>query len=169
MSTDNKYDNAPSTKVGTTFKAIDTLATEGPRTHDLRNDDGSFTSVTFPNKTIAVPVSFTQAMRLVTIPGFIVLDNSGKEFRPAKRGNDTVILAADETVARYTELTQGALKTRCEAQNIILAGKPNKEDYISALVSSGGSQLGQAKPPGEETTLTDADDLLIDESDEEAA
>ena len=141
----------------------DLNATVRPRTHEFLNSEGHPVPVTFSNAYTPARVEAEIAMTLVGIPGFVVTDEHGSAItsHAVDDGNDgTVILAANQTIATYDELSRDALLTRA----LTLGGKftrtANKEELVAFLVAE--ASLGE---PGGSTVLPD-EEVELDESEE---
>lgn len=137
----------------TGFKAKDLNALVKARTHTFPAEMvGGSEDVDFvfaPGKWVEVPRPV--AMRLAQIDGFEVRDAKDRTLKIAPTTTRTlaaVTLASDETIARFDELSDQALRVRVE--KIVgreSMGKLDRDDFIAILVEASG------KPASDEDAL----------------
>lgn len=138
----------------------DTLATRGPRSHELVDSAGKKRIFTFVDSETPVEVPTDMAIELIKIDGFAVSKTiDGEPLRPAGRETSGLALAPDETVAKYSELTREALLHRCNALGANFNLQTNKNTLVAFLaggdILSGDEievDVSASKPPAVETT-----------------
>ena len=131
-------------------EAVDLLATDGPRVHDLPGP------VTFePGEWVKVPfVGIGE--RLLGIPeGFGVRKLDGTPLRlkgtvvaSSHQAGGVTQLRSDQIVATYGEMSMEALKARCVAAN--LAVSTARSPMIALLMTAEGEDAPVGAPVGED-------------------
>ena len=88
---------------------------------------------------------------LVPNPGFMVTDSAGNQIRaertlqPETPGSAAVVLKADETIARFEDLTAEALRDRCEKiEGFEEADIRLKDDLVAFLIAQAGASTSLA-------------------------
>ena len=130
--------------MSTGFKARDLNALVKPRTHvfpsEMVGGHEDLSVVFEPGKWHEVPRAV--AMRLASIDGFDVRDAKDRTLKIAPTTTRTltaVTLASDETIAKFDELSDQALRARVVrivgAESI---GKLTRDDFVSILVEASG-------------------------------
>lgn len=139
------------------YRVRDLLATAGPRTHEFLDRRGVRQKFTFKDDTDYVDVPMSIATKVIGNEGFEVLNQRGMVLR-AVRSADTgqqkgIILAHDEIVAKYDELTTDALIERAVAAGFKPEGDDTTRDQLidflietSILVAEGAIAAPKAAP-----------------------
>lgn len=133
--------------MSTGFKARDNNAIIKPRTHtfpaEMVGAHEDLSLVFEPGKWVEVPRAV--AMRLASIEGFDVRDAKERALKIAPTTTRTlaaVTLASDETIAKFDELSDQALRARVVrivgAESI---AKLTRDDFVSILVEASGKPV----------------------------
>lgn len=135
------------------YKVRDLLAYNGPRVHELPDSRGIVRKYAFANSESFVEIPMPIAAKLIGNDGFQVLNERGHEMRVQKlegEGNNKgVILAYDEVVAKYDELTLDALKARVERAGGKIQQGARKDDLVSFLIEASLTDAGKQVADGE--------------------
>lgn len=116
----------------------DNLAYAGPRTHDLVDSVGKMIRVTFESPDDEKALATDVAVRLISIDGFHVSrEAGGPALRPVKLESVQRGLNPDETIAKYTELSNEALLHRSRVRGAEFKVGATRNEMIAFLM--GGS------------------------------
>lgn len=130
---DKKETATTEVSAGGDLYVTDVLATAGPRTHTLLDAKGRSHIYTFADsrEQRPVPSEIVISSRLIQNDGFIVRKvKDGAVLKPRYENEETAVLQADETVARYDELSHQALLTRCKNRGRTAYNKATKRDEM---------------------------------------
>lgn len=130
----------PTKEDGIMYKVRDLLAYVAPRVHELLDGRDIPRKFTFPNAETFIDMPMSMAAKLIGNEGFQVLNERGHEMRVQKiegsGPNNGVLLAYDEVVAKYSELTVEALQERVKAAGGTIKLGAKKDDLISFLIEA---------------------------------
>lgn len=145
------------------YRVRDKLAYAGPRTHELYDSRGILQKFTFKDDQTWIEMAMPLAAKLIPIDGFEVQNERGYVMRAEQITPDSakqgVILAFDEVVAKYDELTRDALQYRANKLGGSFKGNSPKEEMISFLIEK--ALTGSTLPD-----LDAEEDLEIEETEE---
>ena len=143
----------PSAEDTIMYKVRDLLAYNGARVHELLDSRGITRKYAFANSDTFIEIPMPIAARLIGNEGFQVLNERGHEMRVQKiegQGNNKgVILAYDEVVAKYDELTVESLKSRVERAGGKIQQGARKDDLVSFLIEASLTNAGKQVEDGE--------------------
>lgn len=131
-----------------TYLVRDMNAKGKPRTHEVPLGDGSFRSFTFPDESTGLPIPIAAAIKLARIPGFEVKNRdgiviTGQQIEEEDATGDFVTLSADQTIAKFSELTQDALLLRaidCGEPGRVFKKNSSRDSLIEFLISRNASK-----------------------------
>lgn len=149
------------------YKVRDLLATDPahcPRVHEVLDAKGQIVKYSFKNADTYIKMPMNMATKFIGNEGFQVLNERGHEMRAQRIETDEnrgVILAYDQTVARYEELTHDALLTRANIAGGTFKKNSSKDEMISYLI--------EASLQNKSASIADSGDALDVEEEEEFA
>jgi hypothetical protein len=139
------------------FTALDRVAVERRRTHEFLNPETGRIEFFRFEPDVATPVPREFALLLAKSADFLVTDEAGQVLRIVDTpAGDRPVLAADQTIARYTELSQEALVARVLAAG----GKAGKTTARTEMIAFLVNEASRPDDDGESTldALDDAAD-----------
>jgi hypothetical protein len=131
-----------------TYTAIDNLAVNGPRVHDITNEHGIIEKITFqPGQRVAVS-EYIAVTFLSKVDSFTVYnpENGRVKWKKAEEvGESEIQLQVDEVIAKLSDLKSDSLRRLAKARGVSFTSRTTDENIIAKMTLEEQEEIAPAK------------------------